>query len=171
MALLTERLEVRLPREEDRTRFVELFTSDEFMVFAGALDAAGANARFDAMLALAHEIPFAKQPVIERTRGGIIGYTGVDRFVYDGDEWLEYGYRLGAAARGRGFATEASQALLAMAAQTFEGTLLGMVHPDNHPSRRAIAKLGFAFWKQDRVSGQRTNLYRLTLPIGANAAT
>jgi hypothetical protein len=77
-------LEIRLPREEDRGRFVELFTSDEFMVFAGVLDEVGANARFDAMLVRAHEVSFAKQPVIERASGVIIGYTGVDRFVYDG---------------------------------------------------------------------------------------
>lgn len=163
-ALLTERLEIRLPREEDRDRFVELFTSDEFMVFAGVLDAAGANARFDAMLARAQEVSFAKQPVIERASGVIIGYTGVDRFEYDGDAWLEYGYRLVASARGKGYATEASQALLTAAAQTFAGTLLGMIDPRNHPSQRVIAKLGFRFWKQDWVTGRLTNLYRLALP-------
>ena len=164
LALLTERLEIRLPREDDRGRFVELFTSDEFMVFAGVLDPLGANARFDAMLARAHEVSFAKQPVIERASGVIIGYTGVDRFVYDGDAWLEYGYRLVATARGKGYATEAGQALLAAAAQTFAGTLLGMIDPRNHPSQRVIAKLGFTFWKQDWVAGHLTNLYRLALP-------
>jgi RimJ/RimL family protein N-acetyltransferase len=160
----TPRLEVRLPREQDRARFVELFASDEFMVFAGALDSAGANTRFDAMLARAHEVPFAKQPVIEQASGVIVGYTGVDRFVYDGNEWLEYGCRLVTTARGKGYATEAGQALLTAAAQTFEGTLLGMVDSDNHPSQRVIAKLGFSFWKQDRVAGRRTHLYRLALP-------
>ena len=53
---------------------------------------------------------------------------------------------------------------MAAAARTFEGTLLGKVDPDNHPSQRVIAKLGFSFWKQDWVTGQRTNLYRLALP-------
>ena len=157
-------MEVRLPREEDRARFVDLFVSEEFMVFAGVLDSAGASARFDAMLTRAHEVPFAKQPVVERASGVIIGYTGVDRIQYDGEEWLEYGYRLVMAARGKGYATEAGQALLAAAAQTFQGTLLGLVDPSNHPSQRVIAKLGFGFWKQDRVSGRRTNLYRLKLP-------
>ena len=164
MTVLTERLEIRLPREEDRDRFVELFASDEFMVFAGALDAVGANARFDAMMALAREVSFAKQPIIERASGIIIGYTGVDRFVYDGVGWLEYGYRLVATARGKGYATEAGQALLAAAAQTFRGTLLGMINPRNHPSQRVITKLGFTFWKQDWVTGQLTDLYRLALP-------
>jgi hypothetical protein len=98
LALLTERLEIRLPREEDRGRFVELSTSDEFMVFAGVLGEIGANARFDAMLVRAHEVSFAKQPVIERASGVI------------------------------------------------------------------IAKLGFIFWKQDWITGQLTNLYRLALP-------
>jgi hypothetical protein len=32
--MLTARLEVRLPREADRNRFVELFRDPEFMVFS-----------------------------------------------------------------------------------------------------------------------------------------
>ena len=49
--MLTSRLELRLPVETDRARFVELFCDEEFMVFSGGvLDSRAAHARFDQML-------------------------------------------------------------------------------------------------------------------------
>src|SRR5262245_13332662 len=104
-AMLTDRLEVRLPVEADRKRFVELFQDPEFMEFsAGVHDVQSANDRFDGMLRMAAELPFAKQPVIERTSGAIVGYSGAAWFEFEGDQRLEYGYRLVPEARGRGYA-------------------------------------------------------------------
>jgi RimJ/RimL family protein N-acetyltransferase len=159
----TERLEVRSPTEADRNRFVELFQDPEFMVFSdGVHDLVSAHARFDQMLLTANELPFAKQPVIELTTGRIVGYSGVARFDFQGASRLEFGYRLVPEARGRGYATEAGRALLALAAETFRGELLGMVDPANEASIRVITKLGFEFWKQAEVNGYVDNLYRRT---------
>ena len=63
----TDRLVIRPPVEDDRRRFVELFTDETFTVFStGVHDVDSANARFDRMLALAGLVPYAKQPVIEK---------------------------------------------------------------------------------------------------------
>ena len=159
--MLTERLDVRLPRDEDRARFVELFCSPEFMVFsAGVHDLESANARFDGMLRTAAEVPFAKQPVIERATGTIVGYSGVAWFDFEGDRRLEFGYRLVPEARGRGYATEAGRAVLEVAGETFRGELLAMIDPTNDASQGVIGKLGFTFWKQAEVDGYVDNLYR-----------
>ena len=168
-SLTTERLHLRPPVEDDRTRFVELFGDEEFMVFSGGvLDEPAANARFDGMLARAAEIPFAKQPVIERSSGLIVGYSGVNRFEFEGEDRLEYGYRLAPAARGQGFATEAAQALLELAAQTFDGEILAMIDPRNIPLQKVIAKLGFVYWKQAEADGFLDNLYRRRVGEPAN---
>src|SRR4051794_10030227 len=59
--VLTPRLEIRLPRESDRARFVELFCDEAFMVFSGGVhDVDSAHARFDEMLRRGNELPFAK---------------------------------------------------------------------------------------------------------------
>ena len=56
------------------------------MVFSsGVLDAEGAHRRFDETLERSVELPFAKQPVIERTTRSIVGYSGV---------WQHAGYRV-----------------------------------------------------------------------------
>lgn len=163
--MLTPRLEVRLPVEADRERFVQLFRDESFMVFsAGVLDPDGAHRRFDEMLERAAEIPFAKQPVIERRTGSIIGYTGVNTFEFEGQRRLEYGYRLVPTARGRGYATEAGRALLTSAAATFSGEILAMIDPRNVPSQNVARKLGFEYWKQAVVDGFLDDLYRLQVP-------
>ena len=138
------RVDVRLPAEADRDRFVELFCDEEFMVFSpGALREAEAHARYNRMLANAADLPFAKQPVIHRSSGAIAGYAGVDWFDLDGREWLEFGYRLVPGARGKGYATEASRAVLSKAALSFQGELLAIIDPVNTKSQSVAKKLGF----------------------------
>jgi RimJ/RimL family protein N-acetyltransferase len=158
---LTPRLEVRCPTELDRPRFIELFCDKAFMAFSsGPLAADQAHARFDSMLARCVELSFAKQPIVERRSGVVIGYTGVDWIEFEGGRWLEWGYRLVPAARGKGYATEASLALLEVASNDYLGEVLGIIHPDNRASQNVIRKLGFAYWKQASVQGDLRNLYR-----------
>ncbi|HWS45666.1 MAG TPA: GNAT family N-acetyltransferase [Acidimicrobiia bacterium] len=160
--MFTERLEVRSPVEGDRRRFVELFQDPAFMEFsAGVEDVASANARFDTMLDTADHVPFAKQPVIERSSGEIVGYSGAAWFELEARPRLEFGYRLVPDARGHGYATEAGRAVLAIAAESFHGELLAMIDRQNLASKRVIGKLGFAFWKVAAdPDGYRVEFYR-----------
>ncbi len=145
----TERLVVRLPVEGDRARFVELFTNSSFTVFSdGVHDVPGANERFDEMLKLASSVPYAKGPIIEKSTGTIVGYTGAGTIVFEGEERLEWGWRLAREARGRGYATEATEALLAYADSVDNGEMLCLIAIDNHSSKRVAEKVGFRAWRQ-----------------------
>jgi RimJ/RimL family protein N-acetyltransferase len=161
----TPRLLVRLPREADRDRFVELFCSDEFMAFyPRVFTEDGARERFDHMVSVCQVIPFGKQPVVELSSGQIVGYTGADYIDFEGKTWLEWGYRLVPQCRGLGCATEASRALRAVAHQTHDGELLAIIAPDNLASQNVIRKLGFTFWKQAPVDGDISDLCTLPGP-------
>jgi RimJ/RimL family protein N-acetyltransferase len=161
-AVTTARLLVRPPRETDRSRFIELFCDEDFMVFyPGALTRKQASDRFDHMLAVCGTVPFGKQPVVELSSGTVVGYTGVDYIDFEGRIWLEWGYRLVRACRGRGYATEASRALLTRARHTYAGELLAIIAPENLASQNVCRKLGFAFWRQAPVEGELRNLYTL----------
>jgi RimJ/RimL family protein N-acetyltransferase len=163
-ALVTTRLEVRPPVEADRVRFIELFGNDAFMIFSsGALTDEAADRRFDHMLAMCEMIPFSKQPIVERASGVGVGYTGVDYCTFEGEERLEWGYRLVPESRGLGYATEASQALLARARETFSGELLTIIDPANDASQNVCQKLGLAFLKQAPIDGNVRNLYALVI--------
>jgi len=156
--LETDRLTIRLPVEADRARFVELFTDAAFTVFAdGPHDVESANARFDRMLLVADAIPYAKQPVIVRGSGTIIGYTGADSVALDGIDRLEWGWRLAPEARGRGYATEAASALLAVADRHDDGEMLCLIAPDNHASRWVADKVGFHWWRRIEWMDDPTN--------------
>jgi RimJ/RimL family protein N-acetyltransferase len=163
----TARLLVRPPRETDRSRFIELFRDERFMVFfpGGALTEERASSRFDHMLAVCETVPFGKQPVIELSSGAVVGYTGVAPFDLEGKTWLEWGYRLVPESRGLGYATEASQALLSKARQTYSGELLAIIAPHNLASQNVCGKLGFTFWKQAPVQGDLLNLYTLAIDL------
>lgn len=162
--LRTDRLDLRLPVEADRSVFVDLFCRDDFMVFsAGTMSLAAANDRFDEMLENARDLPFAKQPVVLRETGQIVGYSGVAWFEYEDRRRLEFGYRLIPEARGRGHATEAGRAILDLAAESFDGELLAMIDPSNAASKRVAAKLGFEFWKIDEVNGYVDEIHRLNV--------
>jgi RimJ/RimL family protein N-acetyltransferase len=145
----TDRLTIRPPVEDDRARFVEMFTDPAFTVFAtGPHDVESANARFDHMLLMADAIPYAKQPVIVRESGTIVGYTGADSVVLDGIDRLEWGWRLVPEARGRGYATEAASALLAAADRHDDGEMHCLTASDNHASRCVADKVGFQWWRR-----------------------
>jgi len=161
-AVTTARLLVRPPRETDRSRFIELFRDEHFMVFYPCvLTEEQASAQFDHMVAVCETIPFGKQPVVELSSGTVVGYTGVDYLDLEGKTWLEWGYRLVPESRGRGYATEASRALLSRARQTYAGDLLAIIAPENLASQNVCRKLGFTFWKQAPVDGDLRNLYIL----------
>ena len=117
------------------------------------------------MLERAEDLPFAKQPVIERSSGEIVGYAGVNWFDFENRRRLEFGWRLVPAAHGRGYATEASTAVLAVASASFSGEILAMIDPTNTASRRVASKVGFTFWKQAVVDGYLDNLYRIRVPV------
>jgi RimJ/RimL family protein N-acetyltransferase len=131
------------------------------MVFYGVLTEDEADKRFDHMLEMVRDVPFGKQPIIERSSATIVGYTGVDWYDFDNGRGLEYGYRLMPPYRGRGYATEASKALLDKAAEFFEGEIFAIIDPENKPSQNVCEKLGFAFIKRAVLEGDLCNLYRL----------
>ena len=135
------------------------------MVYAGPepLTGSQAQARFDHMLAFAHEVPFAKQAVIERSSGRTLGYAGADEFEFRGEKRLEFGYRLVPEGRGLGYATEASRALLDVARRVWHGQLLALIDPENGASRNVLRKLGFAFIENTEFEGAPTEFYALHL--------
>lgn len=164
--MLTDRLEVRLPIEADRARMVELWCDPAFTVFSnGGHTPTSANQRFDRFLAVAAELPFAKQPVIERSTGTIVGYAGVDWFEFEGRRELEFGWRLGTAARGRGYATEAATAVMEVAHREAARWLYCIIDPANAPSHNVARKVGFEAWRRVDMDGP-VDLLRLRLGGG-----
>jgi RimJ/RimL family protein N-acetyltransferase len=142
----TRRLVLREARAEDRSTFLDLFSSPQVYAFLG-----GARPRDE----LAREMPSiparrAGAFVVER-HGGMIGLVTFDRRDVDrpgrassagGD--VELSYELLPAAWGHGYATEACEAALRWASTALPGEPVVLCTQEkNIASRRVASKLGF----------------------------
>lgn len=90
--------------------------------------------------------------IIETPDGEFLGDCGVTWQSYDGIAVREVGYHVRADRQGRGLATEAAQACVALVRRTLAPTLLtAIVHPRNAASLRVAAKLGMTHLADDRA--------------------
>ena len=113
------------------------------------------------MTELARTLPVAKQAVVEKASGGVIGYAGADYLGFRGQRRLEFGYRLVGRARGIGYATEASCGLLAAAWSDPAEELLAIIRPENHSSKRVARKVGFVYAETAVEFGYATEVWKL----------
>jgi RimJ/RimL family protein N-acetyltransferase len=80
---------------------------------------------------------------VERESGRAIGLTGLQWEQIDGQRELDLGCVVATGARSRGFATEASEAIVRAAFATGFERVTAMTYPDNAPALRTLEKLGF----------------------------
>ena len=82
----------------------------------------------------------------EKASGAFVGEAGCVDLKRDAPlrDMTEVGWLLAPSAMGRGFATEAAQAVLAWGRGSFGAKrILCVIHPDNRPSIRVAEKCGF----------------------------
>ncbi len=115
--LQTEHLELRKFTQQDRESMLPLLQDAEFMAFSpnGAMTAEQAEIRFQQLVDAFPKRGIGKFCVVERSTGELIGYCGIETFTYQNKQVAEHGYRLKTSARGRGYATEASEAVMSYA--------------------------------------------------------
>jgi RimJ/RimL family protein N-acetyltransferase len=110
--------------------------------------------------------------VVERLSDRVVGEVGLADFHRglgpDFDDWPEFAWMIASDVHGQGYATEAAQAMLDWAQESFapERTVC-MIDPDNAASLRVAAKLGFHRFGNARYKGKPIlKLHRLTAPGG-----
>jgi RimJ/RimL family protein N-acetyltransferase len=80
---------------------------------------------------------------VERESGRAIGLTGLQWEQIDGQRELDLGCVVATGARSRGYATEASEAIVRAAFAAGFERVTAMTYPDNAPALRSLEKLGF----------------------------
>jgi len=79
--------------------------------------------------------------VESRQDGTLLGSTGLD---FEAPDRASTGYVFAQDAWGKGYATEALNAVVDIARKTQIARLYALVHPDNQPSVRLLERCGFA---------------------------
>ncbi|MGB1237521.1 MAG: GNAT family N-acetyltransferase [Pseudomonadales bacterium] len=102
--------------------------------------------------------------VEERGTDRSLGLCGlIDRDELPG---IDLGFALSSEHLGKGFASEAARAVIALARAHFKLTeLFALTHPDNTASQKCLLKLGFAFKETLNADGfaENSKLFHLTL--------
>jgi RimJ/RimL family protein N-acetyltransferase len=122
--------------------WAEDFPADEGRVIAGFI-----AERPDALG------PYGQRQIIERASGLVIGAIGL--FWPPSDGALEIGYGIVASRRGRGYAPEATQALVAYALTSPDvHTVYADVELSNPASVRVLEKAGLHRWSEDATTAR-----------------
>jgi [ribosomal protein S5]-alanine N-acetyltransferase len=150
--LTTRRLRLRPFTLADHEAIHAIYADPEVMRYVGAgphatpAETAAALRTYGDVLA---RRGYSFLAVTERDGGAIIGDAGLHPFGGSGPD-VELGYTLARDAWGKGYATEAAEALVVHAFTTLELTrVVAQVEPANAASRHVLEKLGM------RVEGQR----------------
>ena len=104
--------------------------------------------------------------VFEKSTGAFIGQAGLFHLQFKTEQTLiELAYRFHQSAWGKGYATEAPQALIAYGFEELNlPKIVVMHHPDNLASKCVIEKLGFHYIKDKKHQGMIIPYYELTSP-------
>lgn len=138
LAIETERLTLRLRDEHDATWYRELI-GERGEDMPTLEEATTRLARFRDSTA---EVGIGALAICRRAEGDVIGYCALIVGRCSLDE-PEIAYELLRRFHGRGYATEAAQALVAAAAATGRHRLWSTVRPWNAASLRVLEKIGF----------------------------
>lgn len=163
MQLDTARLSLRPPRLADAPALFA-FLGDPLAMQHTTVQASERDCR---RYLAAHErqrrrIGCAPWVVSEKGRNAIIGFGGLYDDPFDPGWGVEVGYFFAPSAWGKGYATELTQACVALArAEPRWPVLTAFAHPENIGSQRVLQKCGF---RQERfVPEMERYLYRCEL--------
>lgn len=165
----TPRLMLRSITEDDAATLHETYGDPEAMRFIGigpAADLEETRRRVGRLMNFEREHGFSLFAVVERATGLVVGDCGLLP-VAESDDSVELGYRLGRAHWGKGYATEASEAVRDHAFGVVGlARLVAVVKPGNDASARVLEKIGFARVADDAVTKALFGKYAVSGVMG-----
>ena len=148
MHLETERLIIRPWQDEDKEPFAQLNADPEVMrYFPSVLSREKSDALIDIARERTQEDGFCFSPIEEKATGAFLGFVGLSRPRYATplpfDPCVEIGWRLGRAAWGQGYATEAARAWIGFGFETLDlEEIVSFTAVLNERSQKVMQRLG-----------------------------
>jgi RimJ/RimL family protein N-acetyltransferase len=165
----TERLIVRTFAETDREQLIALACDPRVMRFIGNSTTGGrgvrtraeAEAMFERLLERGRTRPYAMWAVTELHADTLIGWCGMQDL--PGSDLVEIGWILDSRYWGRGYATEAAQAVLAYGFDCIAlETIVSVAMPENVKSTNVMRRLGMRDCGIATFYGRAVAYFRLT---------
>ncbi len=169
MRLETERLIIREFKEEDLDELAPILADPDVMEFSSS----GPLSRDEAQTYLQQRIldhykehGYGFWAIVSKKTKKIIGLAGPLRQRVDDEECIEIGYRIASSEWGKGFASEAVQAIRDYVFSYFNlDKVIAIIEPRNIRSVRVAEKLGFKLLKMTSFHGFNVGIYQLTSSV------
>jgi RimJ/RimL family protein N-acetyltransferase len=166
--LETERLIMRMWREEDFEAYASLCADPDVMRYLGGkpFDRTEAWRHMAMMIGHWHLLGYGHWAVEEKASGRFLGRLGFLNPA--GWPGFELGWTLGKEFWGRGYATEGARRALAYAFTELDRDhVISCIHPDNAPSIRVAKRLGEKLEGEAEILGTRVLVYGVNRPPDA----
>ena len=140
--LETERLILRMWRDDDFDAYAEMCADPNVMRFLGGVkDRLAAWQHMAGLVGHWHLRGYGHWAVVEKASGKFIGRIGF--LNPEGWPGFELGWTLSPEAQGKGYATEGASRALEYAFNEMDREhVISLIHPDNKPSIRVAERLG-----------------------------
>lgn len=161
----TARLHAERLCEDHLADLVALHLDAEVSRFLGGVRSAEATADY-----LAANMAHWRQHgfglwVLRTESGAFAGRAGIRHVDLEGSDEIEIAYTFTRVLWGQGLATEIAGALTRIGLLQFAlPSLVGIVAPDNRPSRRVLQKNGYALERHATFHGDDVAIYRIGRP-------
>jgi RimJ/RimL family protein N-acetyltransferase len=157
MELETDRLLLRPISDADLDAWAEFFADAEARKW---LHSPGSDTRAVAAASLQRWVAMFDDPVgmyvvVVRESGEVAGWVGFVPRHLDWGREIELGWLLRRAFHGRGYATEAAQALRPLV----PGRIVSMIRVENEPSQNVARKLGMTVEREVDYAGFATKVF------------
>ncbi|HYR87367.1 MAG TPA: GNAT family N-acetyltransferase [Terriglobia bacterium] len=160
ITLETDRLKLRMFREEDIDAYAEICADPDVMRFVGGKPLSRTDAWRQMATILGHWTlrGYGIWAVEERASGTLLGRIG---FLHpEGWPGFELGWVLSRQSWGKGYATEGARRALDYAWNELRRDhVISLIHADNHPSRRVAERLGEKLEGETELMGVRALVY------------
>jgi [ribosomal protein S5]-alanine N-acetyltransferase len=164
MDIVSERLSYHKFTLADIGDYLSWYTHDEVMkhITGRGLTKPEAEARFKIALGINEQYADAGFYAV-RKRGADL-FIGIAKFVFTETHEAEVGYGMLPEYWGKGYASEILDCMVKNARKHHRITkLVAIVNPENHASKKVLAKKGFALYKEEALDGKMVEYHKLAV--------
>lgn len=168
MKIQTERLELRLYRDEDFDFLYSMLSDPDVVRYIGN----GQTRSRDAALEFLYWIyrsykenaDLGLRVLIRKSDGRRVGHAGLVKQTVEGKPELEIGYWIAKEFWGQGYAKEAANGLRYYGIRYLAKTrFISLIQPDNTASRKVAERIGMSLEKEIIMNGKKVCVYALNV--------
>ncbi|MBA6231872.1 MULTISPECIES: GNAT family N-acetyltransferase [unclassified Colwellia] len=105
---------------------------------------------------------YGQWAIFSKADNSFVGICGLNSHSVEGEELLHLSYRLSLSQQGKGFASEATSAVVNFCKEKLKRkNISALIDPNNVPSINVATRAGFSFFKSSSIQGFNVDIYQV----------